>query len=289
MDRIVVTGGARLEGEVAVSGSKNATLALMAAALLARGETRLHNVPRVGDVDAMLQILRALGASAEWDLDDAHSLRISSDGVRHPEAPYDLVRKMRASFLVLGPLVGRFGVGRVSEPGGCAIGVRPVDQHLRGLEALGAKIRLDHGCVEAMATRLSGARFAFDLSTVNGTQNVMMAATLAEGETVLENTAREPEVVELAAALNRMGAEIRGAGTDRIVVRGVSGLRGVAHRVSGDRIEAGTLATAAIITRGDVRIRGIDPSITAASKPWPRGSPERASPSISAPGTARRT
>ncbi len=258
MDRILVTGGTRLQGEVAVSGSKNATLVLMAAALLAEGETLLRNVPHVRDVETMLKILRALGARADWDADDPAAVRISGDGITRPEAPYDLVRQMRASFLVLGPLVARVGVGRVSEPGVCAIGVRPVDQHLRGLEALGAKIRLDHGYVEAASPRLTGARFAFDMPTVNGTQNLMMAATLARGESVLENVAREPEVTELAGALNHMGAEIRGAGSDRITVRGVSGLRGIEHRVAGDRIEAGTLAAAAMITRGDVRIRGVE-------------------------------
>ena len=257
MDRIVVQGGARLVGEVAVSGSKNSTLALMASALLAEGETVLRNVPRVRDVDTMLQILEALGARARWDERDAHTVRI--DGrVTKPEAPYDLVRKMRASFLVLGPLVARFGCGRVSEPGGCAIGVRPVDQHLKGLEALGARIRLDHGYVEASADRLTGARVAFDLTTVNGTQNVMMAATLAAGETVLENAAREPEVSELARALVAMGADVSGAGTDRIVVHGVRGLHGIDHDVAGDRIEAGTILAAGLITRGDVTVLGVD-------------------------------
>jgi UDP-N-acetylglucosamine 1-carboxyvinyltransferase len=168
---------------------------------------------------------------------------------------------MRASFLVLGPLVARFGEARVSEPGGCAIGVRPVDQHLKGLEALGSKIRLDHGYVEASCPRLRGARVAFDMTTVNGTQNVMMAACLADGETVLENAAREPEVVELAEVLVKMGADVRGAGSDRLVIRGVRGLRGVRHRVAGDRIEAGTLLAAALATRGDVRVRGVDPSV----------------------------
>jgi UDP-N-acetylglucosamine 1-carboxyvinyltransferase len=168
---------------------------------------------------------------------------------------------MRASFLVLGPLVARCGVGRVSEPGGCAIGVRPVDQHLKGLEALGAKIRLEHGYVEASCPRLRGARFTFDLNTVNGTQNVMMAACLAEGETVIENAAREPEVIELAEVLLKMGADVRGAGSDRLVIRGVPRLRGVRHRVAGDRIEAGTLLAAALATRGDVRVRGVDPSV----------------------------
>jgi len=258
MDRIVVHGGARLEGTVKVSGSKNSTLALMACALLAEGETVLQNVPRVRDVDTMLQILGALGARARWDEQDAHTLRIAGR-VTKPEAPYDLVRKMRASFLVLGPLVARFGAGRVSEPGGCAIGVRPVDQHLKGLEALGARVRLDHGYVEATSDALHGARVVFDLNTVNGTQNVLMAATLAKGESVLENAAREPEVTELARALVAMGAQIQGAGSDRIVVRGVSRLRGITHRVAGDRIEAGTLLAAGVITRGDVTAEGVDP------------------------------
>jgi UDP-N-acetylglucosamine 1-carboxyvinyltransferase len=258
MDRIVVQGGARLAGEVAVSGSKNATLALMAAALLASGETRLRNAPRLRDVDAMLALLRSLGARADWC--GEHELAIDAAGVSNPEAPYDLVRKMRASFMVLGPLLSRFGAARVSEPGGCAIGVRPVDQHLKGLEALGAKVQLDHGYVEASTSGLRGARIAFDVNTVNGTQNVMMAAVLAPGETVLENAAREPEVVELADVLNRMGAEVRGAGGDRITIDGVRALRGVGHHVSGDRIEAGTLLCAGLITRGDVRITGVDAS-----------------------------
>jgi UDP-N-acetylglucosamine 1-carboxyvinyltransferase len=261
MDRIVVRGAGPLRGEAAVSGSKNSALALMAAALLGDGETILENVPWLRDVDAMLELLRALGAGAEWQGERSHGVRIDARNVHGREAPYDLVRKMRASFLVLGPLVGRFGEARVSEPGGCAIGVRPVDQHLKGLEALGAKIRLDHGYVEARGARLRGARMAFDVSTVNGTQNVMMAACLAEGETVLENAAREPEVVELAEVLLKMGADVRGAGTDRLVIRGVRSMRGVRHAVSGDRIEAGTLLAAALATRGDVRVRGVDPSV----------------------------
>ena len=260
MDRIVVEGGTRLAGEVAVSGSKNSTLALMAAALLADGETVLSNVPRLRDVDTMAEILRALGARADWDPETPHTLHINPTSVCRPEAPYDLVRKMRASFLVLGPLLARFGVARASEPGGCAIGVRPVDQHLKGMEALGAKVRFDHGYVEATGAELRGARVAFDLSTVNGTQNVMMAAALAKGETVLENAAREPEVAELAEFLNRMGADVRGAGGDRITVRGVEALRPVRHSVSGDRIEAGSMLAAALITRGDVCVTGVDSS-----------------------------
>jgi UDP-N-acetylglucosamine 1-carboxyvinyltransferase len=261
MDRIVVRGSGPLRGEVAVSGSKNAALALMAGALLADGETVLENVPWLRDVDAMLELLRALGARAEWEGQRSHVVKIDARRVHGREAPYDLVRKMRASFLVLGPLLSRFGEARVSEPGGCAIGVRPVDQHLKGLEALGAKIRLDHGYVEASCPRLRGSRVAFDLNTVNGTQNVMMAACLAEGETVIENAAREPEVVELAEVLLKMGADVRGAGSDRLVIRGVSRMRGVRHRVAGDRIEAGTLLAAALATRGDVRVRGVDPSV----------------------------
>jgi UDP-N-acetylglucosamine 1-carboxyvinyltransferase len=258
MDRIVIQGGARLSGELRVSGSKNSSLALMAGALLGDGETRLRNVPRLRDVEAMAQLLAALGARVAWDDEDPHTLSIDPSGVSRPEAPYELVRKMRASFMVLGPLVARFGTGRVSEPGGCAIGVRPVDQHVKGLSALGAKVRLDHGTIEASASRLRGGRVSFDVITVNGTQNVLMAATLASGETVIENAAREPEVVELAEFLSRMGAEIRGAGSDRIVVRGVASLRPVVHTVAGDRIEAGTLLAAAGATGGAVRLLGVD-------------------------------
>jgi UDP-N-acetylglucosamine 1-carboxyvinyltransferase len=261
MDQIVVRGGNRLVGEVAVSGSKNSTLALMAGALLADGVSVLENAPRLRDVDAMLELLRALGAKADWDDASGHTLSIDASTVDNFEAPYDLVRKMRASFMVLGPLVARFGSARVSEPGGCAIGVRPVDQHLKGLEALGAKVQLNHGYVQATSPELVGARMAFDLTTVNGTQNVLMAATLARGETVIENAAREPEVVELATLLSKMGAEIHGAGSDRITVRGVKTLRPVRHRVEGDRIEAGTLLATGVVTRGDVRVTGIDPSL----------------------------
>ena len=261
MDRIVVRGGRRLAGEVQASGSKNATLALMAAGLLTDGETVLRNVPRVRDVNTMMKILEALGVRCAWDPADEHTLRIHGGRISHPEAPYDLVRQMRASFLVLGPLLARLGTGRVSEPGGCAIGVRPVDQHLKGLEALGAKIRLDHGYVEASAATLTGARVAFDVSTVNGTQNVMMAAVLANGRTVIENAAREPEVAELARVLTAMGAQIAGVGTDKIEIEGVRSLGGVDHSVWGDRIEVGTLLAAGLVTRGDVTVRGADPGL----------------------------
>ncbi len=256
MDRIVVRGGRRLTGEVTLSGSKNSTLALMAAALLTDDEVVLRNVPRVRDVDGLLAIFEALGAKAGWDPQDSHAVRINASTVCRYEAPYDLVRKMRASFMVLGPLVTRFGQARVSEPGGCAIGVRPIDQHLKGIEALGGKTHLDHGYVEVSGAPLVGVNFSFDITTVNGTQNVMMAATLAKGETVLENAAREPEVVELVEVLRKMGADIEGEGTARIVIRGVERLHGVEHCVAGDRIEAGTLLCAAAVTHGDVWIHG---------------------------------
>jgi len=255
MDRILIRGGTRLSGEVRASGSKNSTLALMAAALLADGEVILHNVPRLRDIETMLEILRALGASADWESDN-QSLRIDPTTLNSQEAPYDLVRKMRASFMVLGPLLARFGSARVSEPGGCAIGVRPVDQHLKGLAALGAKIQLDHGYVEAAAAELRGGRVTFDLTTVNGTQNVMMAATLASGETVIENAAREPEVGDLAQCLAAMGADIQGIGTDTLSVRGVKSLGGAEHRVVSDRIETGTYAMAAAITGGALDLLG---------------------------------
>jgi UDP-N-acetylglucosamine 1-carboxyvinyltransferase len=257
MDRIEIRGGSRLSGDVRASGSKNSTLALMAAALLADGEVILRNVPRLRDVETMLEILRALGARADW-IGEEQALCIDPTTLNQQEAPYDLVRKMRASFMVLGPLLAKFGCARVSEPGGCAIGVRPIDQHLKGLAALGAKIQLDHGYVEATSAELIGGRVAFDVTTVNGTQNVMMAATLARGETVIENAAREPEVIELAAVLGAMGAEIFGAGSDRVVIRGVASLSGADHSVAGDRIEAGTLLAAGVITGGDVRVTGVD-------------------------------
>ncbi|RMF84872.1 MAG: UDP-N-acetylglucosamine 1-carboxyvinyltransferase, partial [Nitrospirae bacterium] len=226
---------------------------------LAEGETVLRNVPRVRDVDVMLELLAALGAKARWDGGEPGTVRILGGRVGRPEAPYELVRRMRASFMVLGPLVARYGCGRVSEPGGCAIGVRPVDQHLRGLEALGAKVARDGGYVEMSARRLRGTRFRFDVTTVNGTQNVMMAATLAEGETVLENAALEPEVVELARVLRAMGAEIEGEGTSTLRIRGVERLQPVDHTASGDRIEAGTLLVAGAITGGEVEVTGVDP------------------------------
>jgi len=260
LDQIHIEGGIRLEGEVRVSGSKNATLPLMAAALLGEGPTTLRNVPDLADVTTLLELLRTMGVEAERVPGaDRHVLRVHAPANVLPEAPYDLVRKMRASVLVLGPLLGRFGRARVSLPGGCAIGARPIDQHLKGFRALGAEILLEGGYVEARAKRLRGATVRFDKITVTGTENVLMAAVLAEGTTVLENAAREPEVEDLARALNAMGARIQGAGTDLVTVEGVTRLSGVEHAVIPDRIEAGTLLVAAAITRGDVHVQGAVP------------------------------
>ena len=257
MDQIHVEGGVRLEGEVQVSGSKNATLPLMAAALLGEGPTLLRNVPDLADVTTLLQLLRTMGAEAERVPGaERHVLRIHAGPDVVPEAPYDLVRKMRASVLVLGPLLARFGRARVSLPGGCAIGARPIDQHLKGFRALGAAISLEGGYVEARADRLRGATVRFDKVTVTGTENVLMAAALAEGTSVLENAAREPEVEDLARALIAMGARIHGAGSDLITVEGVTRLHGAEHTVIADRIESGTLLVAAAITGGDVLVRG---------------------------------
>lgn len=257
MEAILVQGGPPLKGTIQASGSKNAALPLMAASLLAEGTVRLRNIPKLRDVSTMAGLMRGLGAEirAAGDV-----LEICSDRVSKYEAPYDLVRTMRASVLVLGPLLARWGQARVSLPGGCAIGERPIDLHLKGFEKLGATVELKHGYVEASAKRLRGGRVHFDISTVGGTENILMAACLAEGTTVIENAAREPEIVDLAAFLNRMGAEVSGAGSDVITVRGVASLRAAEHRVIADRIEAGTFLCAAAITRGDVTVTGIDPA-----------------------------
>ncbi|MFQ5697352.1 MAG: UDP-N-acetylglucosamine 1-carboxyvinyltransferase [Myxococcota bacterium] len=256
MDRFEIRGGVPLEGSVEVSGSKNSLLALMAASLLTEGEGVLDAAPRVRDAETMREILEWLGVDSEWGGDGA--LHLSAHGPARFEAPYDRVRKMRASFMVLGPLVARWGRARVSLPGGCAIGARPVDQHLKGLEALGAKVELDGGYVDVRAEGLRGGRVVFDLVTVNGTQNVLMAATLARGTTVIENAAIEPEVSELASVLCEMGASIEGIGTERLVVEGVSELHAIHHRVAPDRIEAGTLLVAGAITGGEVEVLGAD-------------------------------
>jgi UDP-N-acetylglucosamine 1-carboxyvinyltransferase len=257
MDRFEIRGGVPLRGTVQVSGSKNSVLALMAASLLADDDVVLANVPRVRDMETMRSILSELGVGSAWDSE--HTLRIAAGEITRVDAPYDMVRKMRASFMVLGPVLARCGRARVSLPGGCAIGARPVEQHLKGLEALGAKVELVGGYVEARASRLRGGRVVFDLPTVNGTQNVLMAASLATGSSLIENAAVEPEVTELVFVLNAMGARIEGAGTDRLEVEGVPELRGVRHGVAADRIEAGTLLVAAAVTRGDICVTDVVP------------------------------
>src|SRR6266849_1136315 len=254
MDSIEITGGRPLEGEVHVSGSKNATLPQIAAALLAPGESILRGVPNLADVRTLGRLLHHMGARVERATDGA--LHVDAAGVDRPEAPYELVKTMRASVLVLGPLLARFGRARVSLPGGCAIGARPIDQHLKALQALGAKIELTHGYVEATADRLRGGTVLFDLPTVTGTENIMMAAALAEGRTTLDNCAREPEVVSLADALNAMGARVQGAGSSVITVDGVASLRPMDIATLPDRIEAGTLLAAAMISGGNVLVRG---------------------------------
>ena len=253
MDAIEITGRRPLHGEVTVSGSKNATLPQIAAALLAPGRSVFRGVPDLADIRTLGRLLAHMGARVERD---GTTLSVDAQDVGTPEAPYELVKTMRASVLVLGPLVARFGRARVSLPGGCAIGARPIDQHLKALEALGARIELSHGYVEARADRLRGARILFDLPTVTGTENLMMAAVLAEGRTLLENCAREPEIVALADALNSMGARVQGAGSSVIAVDGVATLRPMEIDVIPDRIEAGTLLAAALITGGDVLVRG---------------------------------
>ncbi|MBE0598628.1 MAG: UDP-N-acetylglucosamine 1-carboxyvinyltransferase [Desulfuromonadales bacterium] len=253
MDKIIIHGGRRLKGEVQVSGAKNSALPLLFATLLAPGEHRITNVPSLRDIATVEKLLTILGATVQRQGD---LFAVDATHIENNEAPYDLVRTMRASVLVLGPLLARLGQARVSLPGGCAIGARPINLHLKGLEAMGAKITLDHGYVEAKAKRLHGARIYFDLPTVGGTENLMMAAALAKGKTVLENAACEPEIVELAQALNKMGGQVSGAGTDTVTIEGVNELRPLEFAVMPDRIEAGTFMIAAAMTRGDVRITG---------------------------------
>ncbi|MGB5080951.1 MAG: UDP-N-acetylglucosamine 1-carboxyvinyltransferase [Burkholderiales bacterium] len=259
MDRLIIQGGVPLSGEIRVSGAKNAALPLMCAALLTGEQLTLSNVPHLRDVSTMLRLLSQMGV--EVSLDDRLGLSLKAERLSDPVAPYDLVKTMRASILVLGPLLARRGEARVSLPGGCAIGQRPVDLHIKGLEALGAVIAVEQGYIAARAKRLKGARILMDLVTVTGTENLMMAACLAEGTTVLENAAREPEVVDLAQCLSAMGARIRGAGTDLITIEGVARLHGAAHRIMADRIETGTFLAAAAATGGEVKLNGTDAGI----------------------------
>src|SRR5215469_9724421 len=261
MDKLVIRGGNPLLGTVRISGAKNAALPAMAAALLTEDPVILENIPQVRDIETTRKLLSTMGAEVELGYGRAqHRTTICAKNVTSPEASYELVKTMRASTLVLGPLVARCGKARVSMPGGCAIGTRPIDLHIKGLERLGAKIVQEHGYVEASADRLKGAHIVFDKITVTGTEDLMMAATLAEGETVMENCAREPEVVDLATLLIRMGAHIEGAGTSTIKVHGVEKLHGARHRIIPDRIEAGTFVIAAVLTGGDLMLTNCDPS-----------------------------
>jgi UDP-N-acetylglucosamine 1-carboxyvinyltransferase len=256
MDKIVIQGGRRLEGRVRISGSKNAALPILFSSLLTEGVNTYSNVPKLRDIDSTLLLLSRLGVRVEAG---GGSIRIDAGGLACHEAPYDLVRKMRASVLVLGPLVARLKRARVSLPGGCAIGARPINLHLKGLAALGAEIALEHGYVTASAQRLKGAEIYFDIVTVTGTENIMMAAVLAEGTTVLRNAAREPEVVALADVLNRMGADITGAGTPEVTIRGVDSLRPVSAEIIPDRIETGTFLVAGALTAGHITITHCEP------------------------------
>jgi UDP-N-acetylglucosamine 1-carboxyvinyltransferase len=252
VDKLIIKGGQRLRGEVAISGAKNAALPILCASLLSAEPLHLTNVPHLNDISTMLRLLSQMGVAVTMDGIDGMTL--DGAGLNNPLASYDMVKTMRASILVLGPLVARCGEARVSLPGGCAIGARPVDQHIRGLQAMGAEIKVEQGYVHARAGRLKGARICTDMVTVTGTENLMMAACLAEGETIIENAAREPEVVDLANCLVSMGARISGAGTDVIRIQGVEKLHRAEHSIMPDRIETGTYLCAAAATGGDVRL-----------------------------------
>ena len=256
MEKLSIEGGVALKGEISISGAKNAALPILCAALLTPEPLTLDNLPQLNDVRTMRSLLSQMGVRME-----AHggALTLSARQVDWPLAPYEMVKTMRASILALGPLLARCGEARVSLPGGCAIGLRPVDQHIKGLQAMGAEIDLDHGYIDAKAVRLTGVRFVFDLITVTGTENLMMAATLASGTTVLENAAREPEIGDLADCLIAMGARITGAGSDRIVIEGVETLHGARHAVMPDRIETGTFLAAAAAAGGDISLAGVRP------------------------------
>jgi UDP-N-acetylglucosamine 1-carboxyvinyltransferase len=260
MDTFVIRGGTPLVGTVHVSGAKNSALPCMAAAILTEGKITLENIPQVRDIGTESRLLASMGAEVERGLeDDAHSTTISCRTLSEPVAKYEIVKTMRASSLVLGPLIARCGLARVAMPGGCAIGGRPIDLHLKGLEKMGAEIVQEHGYIEARADRLRGADLVFDKITVTGTEDLLMAAVLAEGETVMENCAREPEVSDLAALLNAMGAKIEGAGTSTIRVQGVTSLHGARYRINPDRIEAGTFLIAGAITGGDLTVADCRP------------------------------
>jgi UDP-N-acetylglucosamine 1-carboxyvinyltransferase len=253
MDKLRITGNGPLKGEIVISGAKNAALPILCASLLTAETLRLTNVPQLRDVLTTQKLLQGMGVRVMTD--NVHEFELTAAGVNRFEAPYELVKTMRASILVLGPMLARFGEARVSLPGGCAIGSRPVDQHIKGLQALGAEICIEHGYIQARAKRLKGARIVMDMVTVTGTENLLMAAVLAEGTTTLENAAREPEVVDLAECLIKMGAKIRGHGTDTITIEGVERLHGASHAVMPDRIETGTFLCAAMVARGKLLLR----------------------------------
>lgn len=252
MQKLIIQGGVPLNGEVIISGAKNAALPLLCAALLTKDTLKINNVPALQDINTMLALLRQMGTRVDAKLP---TVELCSDALTHLVAPYEMVKTMRAAILVLGPLLARAGEANISLPGGCAIGLRPVDQHIKGLQAMGAEINIKHGYIQAVARRLRGARIVFDLVTVTGTENLMMVATLAEGVTILENAAREPEIVDLAQCLIAMGAKIRGAGTDVITIEGVSALHGAEHAVMPDRIETGTFLVAATATGGSIELK----------------------------------
>jgi UDP-N-acetylglucosamine 1-carboxyvinyltransferase len=258
MDKLVIEGGQRLHGEISVSGAKNAALPILCAALLTADPVHLRNVPNLQDVRTTLKLLGQMGMRTHAE---GHHVTLDGSQVNDPVAPYELVKTMRASILVLGPLLARFGHARVSLPGGCAIGARPVDQHIKGLQAMGAEISIEHGYIEARAKRLKGNLIVTDMITVTGTENLLMAATLADGETVIENAAREPEVSDLANLLVAMGARIDGIGTARLVIQGVERLHGATHSVIPDRIEAGTFLCAVAAAGGDVTLRHVAPEL----------------------------
>ncbi|MHB1418329.1 MAG: UDP-N-acetylglucosamine 1-carboxyvinyltransferase [Bacillota bacterium] len=256
MDKIVITGGLSLEGKVTVSGAKNAVLPCMAAALLTEEPVTLHDIPHLTDVDTMCEVLGELGAKIEW-MDGGKSLIINCGNIVSSEAPYEYVRRMRASFLIMGPLLTRVGWAKMSMPGGCAIGSRPLDLHLKGMAALGAKITMDHGEISAEAGKLTGVKVYLDFPSVGATENIIMAASLAKGITIIENVAEEPEIVDLANLLNSMGARISGAGTNIIKVEGVASLHGTSHSVIPDRIEAGTYMVAAAAAGGNILVENV--------------------------------
>jgi UDP-N-acetylglucosamine 1-carboxyvinyltransferase len=254
MDKLAIQGGTRLDGEIRISGAKNAALPILCAGLLTADTLRLENLPKLKDISTSLTLLGHIGMQVS--LDDKSSVDLQAAHLHTLEAPYELVKTMRASILVLGPILARYGEARVSLPGGCAIGSRPVDLHIKGLQAMGAEIHIEHGYIHAKATRLQGARIFMDTVTVTGTENLMMAATLANGVTVLENAAREPEVTDLAHCLIAMGAQIEGVGSDTLTITGVDALHGATHKIMADRIETGTYLVAAAMTQGRIKLLG---------------------------------